>query len=110
MSSAYTVVGDVMIEIKPLIIEKERCLGILIYLPKCTVRMIMNMKIICLDDSFDLYAIEKRCPVPLIGCASASFDKMLDDRCTAVSDQARALGINEMMNVKEAIACAVQSV
>ena len=97
-----------MIEIQPCVIENERFLGILIYLPKCTVRLLMNMKIICLDDSFSVKTVEKRCHVPLISCTSNSFERMLNRPCTEISESARRLGICETMSVKEAILCAFQ--
>ncbi|MBP3399278.1 MAG: hypothetical protein J6K75_05930 [Erysipelotrichaceae bacterium] len=97
-----------MIEIKPWMIGDERFLGVLIYLPKVTMRMLVNMKMICLDECFNLHQIEKRCSVPLIRCSSGSFEKMMNQPCKEISVSAKNLGIHESMSVKEAVACVFQ--
>ena len=94
-----------MIEITPVLVLQQRFLGIQMYLPKCTMHVLFNMNLIILDQHFDLNAIEKKCPVPVIQCTSISFDSMLNQNIMKSSDKAVEYGITDAMSVKEAIAC-----
>ncbi|MBE6108000.1 MAG: DUF1805 domain-containing protein [Erysipelotrichaceae bacterium] len=97
-----------MIEINPMMIDQKRFLAIEIYLPKYTMKMLFNMRIICLDECFDIEVIEKRCFVPMVCTMKGSFEQMLNQPCTKVSKSALQLGIIPSMRVKEAILCAFQ--
>lgn len=94
-----------MIEITPVIHEEIRFLGIKMYLPKCTLRCLFNVKLIILDERFDLKQIEQKCPVPLVQCKSCVFEHVFEQKITAFSESAELDGINKEMNVKEAITC-----
>lgn len=94
-----------MIEITPVMIAQERFLGIRIYLPKCTLRLLMNMKLICVDEYFDLEKLQRKCSVPLIQCQSAEFEQMSEHRCLCCSKSAEMMGIDKSMSVKEAVQC-----
>ena len=99
-----------MIEINPVLIDQHRFLGVQIYLPKCTLRLLFNMKLICLDESFDVKSIEKKCSVPLIGCKRGTFEEMIESSCIQISDLAINAGAVCSMSVKEAIACVFQNI
>ena len=99
-----------MIEINPVLIDQHRFLGVQIYLPKCTLRLLFNMKVICLDESFDVKSIEKKCLIPLIGCKRGSFEEMVESSCIQISDSALKTGAEYSMSVKEAIICVFQNV
>ena len=94
-----------MIEITPVLLEGQRFLGVVMYLPKCTMHLLLNMKVLILDSYFDLDVLEKKCPVPMIQCASIRFDTILSQKISKVSDKAYEYGMIAGMNVKEAIAC-----
>ena len=94
-----------MIEITPVVVNENRFLGLVIHLPKCTMRLLFNMKLIVLDSCFDLIEIERKCPVPLIQCSSSYFEKMLNENIIQYSERAYSLGIRNEMKVKEAIEC-----
>ena len=88
-----------MIEITPVLLEGQRFLGVQMYLPKCTLHLMI------LDSYFDLAVLEKKCPVPMIQCSSIRFDMILSQNVSKISDKAHECGIVSGMNVKEAITC-----
>ena len=95
-----------MIEITPVVAEGQRFLGVCIYLPKCTMHLLLNMNLMILDSYFDMNVLEKKCPVPMIQCTSIRFDSILEQNISKVSEKAAEYGIITDMNVKEAIVCA----
>lgn len=95
-----------MIELNPMMIEEVRFLSIQMHLPKCTMRILFNMKLICFDDCFDIKTIEKRCPIPMVSVAKSNVEQMLKQQCTVVSASASQAGITTSMTLKEAIVCA----
>ncbi len=94
-----------MIEITPVLLEGQRFLGIVMYLPKCTMHLLLNMNLMILDSYFDLTVLEKKCLVPMIQCAPFRLNAILCQSVSKVSDKAHEYGIVSGMNVKEAIAC-----
>ncbi len=94
-----------MIEITPVLLEGQRFLGVQMYLPKCTLHLLLNMNLMILDSYFDLAVLEKKCPVPMIQCSFIRFDMILSQNISKVSDKAHECGIVSGMNVKEAITC-----
>ena len=94
-----------MIEITPVVLNENRFLGIVVYLPKCTMRLLFNMKLIVTDRCFNLNEIEKKCPIPIVQCASLHFDHLDYENVLKCSKVAVQLGIQPHMAVKEAIGC-----
>ena len=94
-----------MIEITPVVLGENRFLGIVVHLPKCTMRMLFNMKLIVIDQHFSLCEIEKKCSIPLVRCRSLRFEHLNNENVLEYSGTAGQFGIQDHMNVKEAITC-----
>ena len=94
-----------MIEITSVLLEGQRFLGVQMYLPKCTLHLLLNMNLMILDSYFDLDILEKKCPIPMVQCESIKFDMILSQNVSKVSDKAHEYGIVSGINVKEAITC-----
>ena len=94
-----------MVEIVPVVKDEVRFLGIAVYLPKCTMRMLFNREIMIVDSCFDVKAMEERCSVNIIQCMSGSFEKMFEQTVLCVSKGAMNDGIHPGMSVKEAMEC-----
>lgn len=95
-----------MVEINPVVLEEERFLGIRIFLPKCTIRLLFNMKLVIVDQNFHVSALEKKCLVPVVSCTFCELEKLTEQRCMDCSIHAMQLGMTSSMSVKDAIRCA----
>ena len=94
-----------MVEIVPVMQSDVRFLGIVLYFPKCTMRMLFNRKLMILDSCFDIQTMSEKCPVSMIQCSSGNFETMFDSRVLRISQNTLKTGIQTGMKVKEAIEC-----
>ncbi len=90
-----------MLEIKRMKISEFSFIGILIYLPKITLRIIYSSKLIIFDECFNINFIESKCKIPLIQTSGNTFNEMLDNNIGYKSPNLDY--INEFIKTKEAI-------
>ena len=94
-----------MVEIVPVLHRDVRFLGIVLYFPKCSMRMLFNRKLMIVDSCFDIEAMAEKCPVYMIQCSSGSFETMLEGSIIEISRPEVKSEIQIGMTVKEAIDC-----
>ncbi len=90
-----------MLEIKRMKISEFSFIGILIYLPKITLRIIYSSKLIIFDECFNINFIEINCKIPLIQTSGNTFNEMLENNIVYKSPNLDY--INEYIKTKDAI-------
>ena len=91
-----------MIELKTMEIEKFRFIGITLFLPHWTCRMIACTKGVLVDESWDLGVLETK-QIAAFQVAAAGKTGLLEGKVSALTSTAARLGIYIGMSGKEAL-------